>query len=137
MMNFLEEQAFSLTKCTADKVAAYKEEMPSFKKKSGYRAPRNLTTEDQQKIRRERTNYQSCPWYSLEKGQEIMKFTPTTKGARLWKRIGTRIKMFIGQADIAFLFIAHDMYMERRKDEHVEAILKELPRGARLRSFSK
>ena len=40
--------------------------------------------------------------------------------------------MFIRQADTAFLFIVHDMYLERRKDDQVEAILKELPLGTRV-----
>ena len=70
-MNFLEEQASSLTKFITDKVAKYTAELPSFKKKSGYRVPRNPTAEDQQRIRRERTEYQSCLWYKLEKGDEI------------------------------------------------------------------
>ena len=59
-------------------------------------------------------------------------FTATTNGARLWKRLATKARIFLRSADLAFLTIAQEMQVHRRDEELAEAITKMLPSGSKV-----
>ena len=93
-----------------------------FAKDSGYRLPRAPTMEDRQRAQQVRQDPSGCLWYSLEQGDELMLFTHATNAEKKWKRLGMLVKMFVRQADIRFVFTAHEMYMERRRKDQAEVV---------------
>ena len=56
-------------------------------------------------------------------------FTVTTKGARNWKRLVSKTKIFMRTADLTFLTTAHEMFSLRRDDDLAYTRAKLLPSG--------
>ena len=133
--NLVQEMSEGLTKYTANLVMdhrTYMEELPSHAKRNGYRPTATLTSTDKQRMQRDKVHYMQVPWYNLTQGEEMNVFTATTEGARNWKRLATKARIFMRQADLAFLTTAHKMYMQRRDDYLAHALMEALPPGSQV-----
>ena len=134
--NFVQERSDALTRCIANKVAEYREETPPRVTESGYRPTKTLTHEDKQRMRWNKAHPTVVPWYDLTQGEEMKVFTLPTKGARLWKRMGTKARIFLRSADLASLTTVHKMYTQRRDDDLADTLKKLLPSGSKVVTFS-
>ena len=133
--NFVQEKSDVLTKYTANLVAHYQEylwELPFQTMKKGYRPTWTLTTADKQRMQHNKFHPFMIPWYNLAQGEEMRVFTATTNGARLWKRLATKARIFLRSADLAFLTIAQGLQMHRRDRELAEALTQMLPAGSKV-----
>ena len=133
--NFVQQTTDALTRYTANLVAYHREylrELPFQTKKNAYRPTRTLTTADKQRMQHNKSHPFTVPWYNLAQGEEMRVFTATTNGARLWKRLATKARIFLRSADLAFLTIAQEMQMHRRDTELAEALTKMLLAGSRV-----
>ena len=113
----------SLTAYVSKMVERYA--LEPFAKDSGYRLPRAPTLEDRQRAQLVRQDPSGCFSYSLDQGDEMLRFAQATIPERKWKRMGILAKMFVRQADIGFTFTAHEIYMERRREAQIKFVMAE------------